>query len=392
MRLMTAWTVVLVLIVAGAGGTAAQEASQRTDAGTDGDEPTAPDQIAGIDAEDDDVLAALRIRVTGGAVLFNGRPRLVVKESNSDGGVRTATVESPQYSQAATYLAFEAQPRLWPIRRQGAGSCHGEGRCRGDGCCHDDRRCHDGCRYPRYSRWYLDPLLAIRLTTVPVLPGDAAMVLAGDGDASASSSTDASSTVDVTKGLDRFVTSQKAAQVQLGGVLSVNFGEFEVGASRFHWATGVTGRFIVDSIADAQRSRRVWDFDDDLYTAWTVGVRLALYGTKDYRRGWIPSAHLDVSWGSFESFRIPTGGASDAARECLKRPDVCLGSGRLPSANEFSYSNHVNGRWYIEGRMFLKPLYFGFDINNGAGPDDMRFSAGVAMNVSDYFTRAAAAN
>ena len=42
-------------------------------------------------------------------------------------------------------------------------------------------------------------------------------------------------------------------------------------------------------------------------------------------------------------------------------------------------------RTYIESRLYLRSFHFGFDLNNGAGLDDLRFIFGVSANLGDLF-------
>ncbi len=57
----------------------------------------------------------------------------------------------------------------------------------------------------------------------------------------------------------------------------------------------------------------------------------------------------------------------------------------VPPSSEFDLVN--DRRWYVEGRLFLQYLYLGFDINNGTGPDDMRFIFGLTTKLDTFFSR-----
>ena len=300
---------------------------------------------------DESLIAALRARITSGAVFFNGVPRLVKSTVvNNEKQTQTASFESAQFSQASYYLAFEVQPIL-------ATATWGDQR--------------------GYDRFYFEPFVNVRLTTIPVA-GPAqmdAMVGGQEEDGESGTSEDSSSPPP-----NVLLQSQKAALLQFGAVGSFNFGKFDVGNTHFHWGGGPTFRFSFQSVTDAQRTLRVWNINDDLYDAWTLGGRLTLYGSRDTGR-WMPSSYLDISWGKFQSFEVPTGTLSNIATKCLENVRECLATG-LPQRDMFKLEE--KGRWYIEGRVFFQSIYVGFDINNGHEHDDLRFSAGWAINLNQF--------
>ena len=300
-------------------------------------------------------IEALRARITGGAIFFNGAASIVRDATGTSG-----TIRSDQFSQAATYLAFETQPRLW------AGEWRG---CGNDESCRKARELLVESR--GYSRLYIDPFANVRLTTIPVT--GAANTL---------------TTIEAPSGT--FLQSQKAIQLQLGATMGFNFGRFTVKDSAFHWGVGPLYRFMFQNVTDSQRTLRPWDIDNDLFKLQSGGVRLTLF-QKDQqvgdsaRSGWAPAAYLDVSRGYFENFETATG-KTEAARECLKNVPACLVSPTgLPP--EDAYAKQRDLRWYLEGRIFLQYLYFGFDMNTGRGPDDLRFISGLSVKLDSFFTR-----
>lgn len=293
------------------------------------------------------VLDALRARVTGGAVFFNGRPTIA-----QGAGENAPRLESPQFAQASSYLAFTAQPRVWTssIPRDGGG-------------------------YPRAS---LEPLIDVRLTTIPVKgAGSSAVTNAGIQAPDAS-----------------FLQSQKSAEVQLGAIVNGNFGGFGIGNARFHWALGGSLRGILQSVTDVQRTLRIWNIDDDLYDAWTVGLRLTLNQRFERSPIWMPTAYVDVSLGRFQNYelvrecRSTDGGECSGneddwglAEKCLSAPFDCL----TAPPREDAFFGDRKLRMYIEARVFIAPVYLGFDINNGDGYDDVRFSAGLTFRLNTLF-------
>lgn len=294
-----------------------------------------------------DVLEALRARVTGGAAFFSGTTKIVQgKEEN------TVTFKTPQFGQASPYLAFEAQPSVAAWRRNDSGD---------------------------YHHISLEPLVNVRLTTIPVR--------------GAGTST---STIEIIQAPEAsFLQSQKVAQVQLGAFGSINFGGFGVNGTRFHWAVGPTYRSMFQSVTDEQRAWRIWNIDDDLYDAWVVGVRLALNERSESSRGWMPTAYIDISRGKFQNFEFArprwtsekdkcsmenTNGRT-CAKMCLEMPLKCITN----PPPEDAFITEKKCRTYIEGRIFFKSIYLGFDLNNGDGYDDLRFSAGVTFKLNTFF-------
>lgn len=290
-------------------------------------------------AADQDVLSALRVHITGGAIFFNGPAEIA---RSGSGASATATVQSAQFSQATTYLALESQPQLLTYR-------------------------YDGER--GYHRYYVEPFVNIRLTAVSV-----------NGAANPAGPIQSPDTT--------FQEAQKAAQIQVGGIASMNFGGFNRGDTDFHWGIGPVMRFGFESVPDSRRGLRVWNFDDDLYHSITGGVRLMLYerptDSGPDSRGWSPTAYLDASIGVFQRFEIPsvkiglTNEQATAAQKCLDAPQACLVAG-LPS--DKYYDTKLKRRLYMEGRLILQFVYLGFDLDNGDGHDDLRFVAGLTMKL-----------
>ena len=277
------------------------------------------------------VLEVLRARVTGGAIFFNGPPQIV----KSDDG-RTAHFQSPDSNQASTYLAFEAQPRWWKV----------------------------------------DGLLSARLTTLAVKDTQSTT------DNQSLPIPDAS-----------IIYTPTSAQWQFGAAINIhNFGDFSGGNTRFQWGVGLpVYRLILQRVSDTQRTRRVWNNDDDLYDAHTIGARLTLYERPQRTIAWMPAAYLDVSLGWFQNFEtvapnpdLPADGKRRVTH-CLRRPSECLAT-QLPPKGDFKVVTHP--RLYIEGRVFInKSLYLGFDLNNGPGPDFFQLSAGWTINLNTLFPR-----
>lgn len=314
---------------------------------------------------DENVLAAIRARITGGAIFFNGAATVVKNAAGTSG-----SFQSNQFAQASTYLAFEAQPRLWTFD---LGWCdkvlESTDAVKVDNC----RQAREALIAARgYSRYYVDPFVNARLTAIPV---------AGASPVSGATIEAPSAT---------FLQSQKAAQLQLGAVSGFNFGRFAIKSSDFHWGLGPIIRVTLQSVTDSQRALRMWDIDNDVFKQWALGGRVTLFERDGYvadspRRGWAPAAYVDVSFGKFENFETAQGN-TDAAKACLRNPGACLvqASG-VPDEKQFDIANDT--RTYMEGRVFLQYLYLGFDLNTGRGPDDLRFIAGLTVKLDRFITR-----
>ncbi len=286
---------------------------------------------------DASTLCALRARISGGVVISNGSPQV-----STPAGTTTPTITSPQFSEASAYLAFETQPRLF--------SC----------CATTSTR--------SYKRLYVDPLLNVRLTTIGV-------------NANAITKETPIAAPDAS-----LIQSQKAAQVQFGALASINFGGFDIGNSRFHWGVGPAIKFSLQNVTDSQRATRIWNLRDDLYDVQEGAFRLALYrreeesSSDDDKKVWTPTAFVDIGWGRFQNFETVTGN-TDAAKACLQTPAPCLSSPRP----ETEYTVTRPNRLHLEGRLYLGHIYVGLDINNGKGPDDMRFIGGVSIGLDRFF-------
>jgi hypothetical protein len=331
-----------------AGKTAAEAVAKGIDAVTRaanettaaGAQAARPDQPV-TTGHDESILSALRVNITGGSIFFNGNHE-IVKVTTDD--VVTGRVQSAQFSQASLYLAVESQPRLWAF---GSGPAN------------------------QFHRVYLEPFLNLRLTAIPVSTGGA--IQAPDAG---------------------FLKSEKAAQLQLGTLLSFNFGSFEVGDSQFHWGLAPVARLMFQSVTDSNRSARVWDLDDDLYHAATFGVRMQLYGKQrrigdSLRSGWTPVAYLDLSAGQFQNFETAIaapGPLEEKARECLRDTAKCLGMDEPLPKDAFEASASW-ARLSIEGRLVLQYVYLGFDLVNGEGPDDLRFIGGLSIKLDRFMRR-----
>lgn len=305
---------------------------------------------------DRDILSALRVRLTGGAIFFNGEPQIV--RTTSATGVTTGRPESAQFKQAATYLALESQPRLiageWRLWSPGKAGCHED--------CARVRRLAVTER--GFHRVYAESLVSARLTTIPV--ATIATVQAPGED---------------------FLKSAKAAQAQFGGLLTFNYGW---GHPKLHWGIGPSARFMFQNVTDGDRSVRVWNPEDDLFNSKVFGGRLVLYqkgGTvgDTPHEGWAPVAYLDVSRGEFQNFEKATAkpGKDDAAA-CLLRPLECLGGTPPPKED---YDIDKSHRFLIEARLMLRYVYLGLDINNGSGSDDMRFIGGLTVKLDNFMRR-----
>ena len=285
--------------------------------------------------QDPPVLAALGARITGGVIMANG-PVAVTPATNT----APASVHSPQFSEASTYLAFEAQP-VWVVEE-------------------DSKR-------RRGKRFGGEGLVSVRATSIPV-----------------------AGVTQVTAPTGEFLQSQKAVQFQFGGVLDYHFRDFSMFSSQFHWALGGGVSWWLQSVTDAQRGVRIWNLQDDLFDAWTIHIaRASLFQRQSVgnAKRWRPAAYIDISRGKFQNFETASakeGVATVAqARQCLATPSACYVN-PLPTD---AYDITKSCRTYVELRLLLSYIYFGADINNGHGRDDARFIGGVTVTLDRFFAR-----
>ena len=119
-------------------------------------------------------------------------------------------------------------------------------------------------------------------------------------------------------------------------------------------------RFILQRVSDTQRTRRVWNADDDLYDAHTFGGRITLYERAQGAARWMPAAYFDISVGWFQSFETVTVSENETITPeerlrvdaCLQAPFECLAK-QLPPEDHFAISKKK--RVYVEGRVFINP-------------------------------------
>lgn len=297
--------------------------------------------------EDPDLplLTALRARITGGAILSNSAA--VVNTATDAAGKTTSTISTNQFSKAELFLSFESQPQVFRF---------GNAKTK-------DKRSGAAVELA-HPRYHIDPILNIRMTSIGV---DTKSVFNGDNLIVAPTGS--------------FVQGQKAVQIHLGALAGVGFRQFSVGDSKFHWAVEGVGRYILQSVTDSQRAARIWNLQDDLYDAFTMGGRLTLY-QQDKLNAWKPSAYVEMAGGKFQNYETAVG-KTDAATTCIAKPNDCLAK-PVPIDQ---YTLTKPWRLYIEGRLFLKNVFVGFDINNGHGKDDVRFLAGLYLDFDRFFAK-----
>ena len=293
--------------------------------------------------------------LTGGGV-FSG---------DTDDPATGADVASSQFGGYDRYLAVEARPRidlLEPETPCGLGKVQWLGKC----------------------HLMFEVQVGAMLTSLPVVGQTSEAPTAGNGETDANgtspdSSTGPPSPSSSSDGIpypdSSLLSQQKVAQLQFGfyvEALSIRPKEKNAG---WYWGTGLTGMWSADSVTDEQKVRRPWNPTDDLYDSNGFGVRATLY-QKD-EGNWRPAAYVAAYAASFQSFEIPTG-LTERARNCLERAEAC---DPAPGADEFETDRRR--RAYVEGRLLLRSLYLGFNLNNGQGRDDLRFFAGFTISLSD---------
>lgn len=322
-----------------------------------------------IDPDEDlPVLEALNARMTAGVILGNGES-IVTPASDAE----KLSVKGSQFSEASSYLAFETQP-MWALRKkQGQGS-------------------------GKSDQWFGSLIGNIRLTTIGVagagVVGTSSAPPASGAGTSAPPSTGngSNSSAPLTSVGSDFVASQKAVQLQFGAVIDRHFNSFTLGKSELRWAIGGIGRYMLQSVTNSDRSARIWNLEDDLYNAYTGGIRLSLFQKHSFENvsRWKPAAYVDFSTGQFQNFETPTVKVREAAEAykqknaqfCLDSPARCK---TLPAKSDYKVTRRF--RTYIEARVILKYIYLGLDVNEGSGRDDVRFIGGVTVTLDKFLKR-----
>ncbi len=281
------------------------------------------------DSDDKTVLSLLRANATAGVVLANSTHRLNLQAPAQAGS-------NEPFTKANLYMALDLMPAIVDPERE--------------------------C--------VVDPIVNIRLSSVGVK----------------------TSTGDASGGFDSsaFIQSQKAATIHLGGVVGRYFPVAALGSNdRYQWSGGFIGRYVLQSITGSEKALRIWDVDD-IYSAYTFGGRFSLMD-KAKRNTWSPVFYVDVSYGKFENYEIATPltpNAMKCARDiqkCRTMPTKRRGPPLISMIEEKDFTRKRPWRTYIESRLYLKGIHFGFDLNNGEGIDDLRFIFGVSRNLEDLF-------
>ena len=285
-----------------------------------------------------DIVEKLRAQMSAGIILSNATERLNLGSTATQGS-------SNQFSKANLYLSLELLPDViseWkPFGTAATGTT---------------------AAVPGIVGFFIDPLINVRLTTVGVnvVPQTGVPLF------------DAS----------KFLPSQKAAVIQLGGIAGITFKE----SGLLRWQLGYIERSVVQSITESEKASRFWDPDDDLYTAYTHGVRLTLAGKKS--ETWRPVFYIDVSKGTFENFEFPAAVTANG-RACLNSLANCAVLGNTAADALKVLATDFKGqrfsRTYVESRLYLGGFHFGFEVNNGSGIDDMRFLFGGTFDLTKLF-------
>ena len=196
--------------------------------------------------------------------------------------------------------------------------------------------------------------------------------------------------------LGAFLKSQKAAVVQSGlfyGFIPQSF-KWEAGTRDGETAgtrdtltdafvIGPVAKFAFQSVTDKQKALRVWNRDDDLFDAWTVGGRIAWVRSDGKRRETL--AYTDFTWGRFQNFEtvVPL---STAAKLYQEKPTDDNAAGLTKADFQVSQDR----RFAIESRLHIPQataVYVGLDLNNGSGRDDLRFLFGLDFDIANLITQ-----
>ena len=186
-----------------------------------------------------------------------------------------------------------------------------------------------------------------------------------------------------------FLKSQKAAVIQSGVFYGVAPKSFKWDAGKDGndsltdaFVVGPVAKFAFQSVTEKQQSARVWNRDDDLFDAWTVGGRIAWVRSNTKHRETL--AYSDFTWGHFQNFETVVA-TTDAGKKYQKAPTAENAIGL--TAGDFSVSQER--RFAIESRLHIPQataVYVGFDLNNGKGRDDLRFLFGIDFDIANLIS------
>jgi hypothetical protein len=235
--------------------------------------------------------------------------------------------------------------------------------------------------YIKRKGWNINTFFEARLSSIPVstVADPATDDDDGGGGNGGNGGNDTDDTNDTTDPLDTFISSRKAALVQVGVYAPINVTAWKHERLTNTLFIAPIAKGGIQTITSNQTSAEATILgDDDVFNFFSLGVRFGHY-KYPRPRGFETEADLapeliswlDITTGRWENFelQIPTG-QNDQSGNPIK-------------------TRQRRWRYQAEGRLRIPetPFLVGFDGNFGDGPDDVRFGFGIRFDVGRIISK-----
>lgn len=244
------------------------------------------------------------------------------------------------------------------------------------------------------KRFNFNSYIDVRLTSVPVnvkatemgeISGGEEGGGEGDGGEGNGEGGDDQGDNGNTEVIDTFITSKKAALMQIGFYAPISLG-YPKSETNSLFVAPIFKAGIQTITSDFNSAEGVNFGRDDVFNFGAAGFRIGhmkLAASNNDESHEIMS-YLDIMRGKWENFEIllPVIDPLTGKQKEIQDPDDPMKTIKLDFRER-------RWRWAFEGRLKvpLMPLYVGFDANLGDGADDVRFLFGTKFDVGKLFSK-----
>jgi hypothetical protein len=232
---------------------------------------------------------------------------------------------------------------------------------------------------------YLNSYFDVRLTSIPIAPGagtdpTASTTTGSGGSSGAGTGTSGTGTASVS---DQVAQSKKAALIQIGLYVPIIVAQKSFRGEPNALFIAPIGKAGIQTLTGSNVSAEGASLGgDDLYNFHAYGFRLGQFRANSENPTPQTVWYLDLTAGHWENFELcSTTYKDESGADQLKR-STCT---EATTASGTPYRRYRPLRYGFEGRLKVPamPLFMGFDINAGSGPDDVRFLFGTRFDVGD---------
>lgn len=237
-----------------------------------------------------------------------------------------------------------------------------------------------------FQHFYFNSYFDARLTSIPIAQGSGDQLSnsgqsAASGSGSASSSTSTESLV---------AQSKKAALLQVGAYIPIIVAEKRVGGEPNALFIAPIAKAGLQTVTGSNTTSEGASLGgDDLYNFHGFGARVGQF--RQTATSSTPQTvwYLDAVLGHYENFELcettftDDKGSSQIARGVCPQTLTDGSNGTLPMRRYRPLRTSVEGRLKVPGL----PLFVGFDVNAGKGPDDVRFLFGTRFDIGELARR-----